>query len=130
MSKKIINEQDKDVKELMQEIDFLRAEVDSSHKMERLLREALDTFTENVILYDMDERVVFTNTPYHKTFPNSPPKNEIIGLTYEHLVRVTMDNDEIDHPLARLDPDAYVAKRLAQRSAAREKEGDARERTH
>jgi PAS domain S-box-containing protein len=45
-----------------------------SQRAAKLLREALDNFSDMVILYDKDERVVFTNDRYHEIYPASPPK--------------------------------------------------------
>jgi len=39
-----------------------------------LLREAIETFPDSVILFDQKEQVVFSNDRYHEIYPNSPPQ--------------------------------------------------------
>ncbi|MCK5711162.1 MAG: PAS-domain containing protein, partial [Hyphomicrobiaceae bacterium] len=44
-----------------------------SQRGAKLLQEAIDIFSDMLILYDKNERVVFTNDRYHEIYPNSPP---------------------------------------------------------
>ena len=45
-----------------------------SQRGAKLLQEALDNISDMVVLYDKDERVIFTNDRYHEFYPNSPPR--------------------------------------------------------
>ncbi len=130
MSNKTKNGHMEELEALKHQVDTLRSEINTRHRTEHLLREALDTFTDHVILYDKDERVVFTNDRYHETYPNSPPKDEIAGYTYEQLLRFSLNHGQIDHPLAKSDPDAFVAMRVAERAGLKGKKGSTGETTH
>ncbi len=79
------------------------------------LREAMDSSSDMVVLYDENEKIVFTNDRYHEIYPNSPPKQEIVNYSQEQLMRRSLDSGLIDHPLARADPDAWIQMRLEQR---------------
>ena len=103
------------------------SETVAARRDEKLLREALDSFSDMVILYDRDERVIFTNDRYHEIYPNSPPKGEITNYTMEGLLRRTLEAGQIDQPLARQDPEAWLQQALAKR---RDKAGSQGETTH
>ncbi len=93
----------------------------------RQLREAVETFSDSIILFDKSERVVFTNDQYHTLFPKFPPKNEIIGCTHEHLLRLTLEAGRVDDPSAKSDPEAWLAQTLEDRRSGHAMDG---ERTH
>ncbi|MEQ8832447.1 MAG: PAS-domain containing protein [Alphaproteobacteria bacterium] len=93
----------------------------------KLLKEAMDTFTDMVILYDRDERVIFTNDRYHEIYPLSPSKDDIRNHTMESLLRVSLEAGQIQAPLALSDPEAWIAKTLADR---RREEGGFGETQH
>lgn len=107
-----------EVLRLRQEIDQLRADAASNKTTAERLQEAMDSSSDMVVLYDKDERIVFTNDRYHEIYPKSPPKNEIINYSQEQLLRRSLEAGLIDHPLARKDPDAWVQLRLEQRRHA------------
>jgi PAS domain S-box-containing protein len=86
-----------------------------SEETARRLREAMEVFTDSIILYDADERVVFTNDQYHAFYPNSPPKDEINGYSQEQLIRRSLETGLIDNLQARDDPEGWLAGRMAER---------------
>jgi PAS domain S-box-containing protein len=86
-----------------------------SQRGAKLLQEAIDNFSDMLILYDKNERVVFTNDRYHEIYPNSPPKEEITNYTMEGLLRRSLDTGQIAHPLAKSDPEAWLREALANR---------------
>lgn len=88
------------------------------------LREAIEVFSDSVILYDGDERVVFTNDRYHELYPDAPARETIAGHSQEELLRLSVANGLIDDPLARTDPDAWIAQRLQQRRRVRDFSGE------
>lgn len=111
--------------ELLSEVTGLRAELSQMRDTARRertiadrLREAIDSSTDMVVLYDKDEKIVFTNDRYHEIYPNSPPKDEIVNFSQEQLLRRSLEAGQIDHPLARKDPEAWVQLRLEQRRHA------------
>ena len=86
-----------------------------SRRAAKLLQEAIDNFSDMLILYDKNERVVFTNDRYHEIYPNSPPKDEITNFTMEGLLRRSLETGQIAHPLAKSDPDAWIQEASANR---------------
>jgi serine phosphatase RsbU (regulator of sigma subunit)/PAS domain-containing protein len=102
-------------------------EIVEARRTEKLLREALDTFSEMIILYDKDERVIFTNNRYHEIYPKSPPKDEITKFTLEGLLRRSLEAGQISHPMAKSDPEAWLKGALESR---RNKDGAHGETTH
>lgn len=107
-----------EVLRLRQEIDQLRADAALNRTTAERLQEAMDSSSDMVVLYDKNERIVFTNDRYHEIYPKSPPKSEIINYSQEQLLRRSLEAGLIDHPLARKDPDAWVQLRLQQRRHA------------
>jgi signal transduction histidine kinase len=85
------------------------------HKNEGLLRQTLEAFSDSIILFDRDEKVVFSNEKYHQTFPTSPPKEKIIGATQEDLLRYSAGAGLIKSPLAKSDIEAWIKSRLEDR---------------
>jgi len=92
-----------------------------------LLAEALNTFTDMVILYDKHERVIFSNNRYHEIYPNSPGQEEIRNHTMESLLRRSLETGQISNPLAKSDPEAWIQKALESR---RNPEGGSGETAH
>ena len=80
-----------------------------------LVHDNISSFPESIFMTDADNRVVFTNRRYHEIYPASPAKDEIIGWHQEDLIRRTLDSGVVEDPLARTDPGAWVAKRIAER---------------
>ncbi len=87
----------------------------ASQRAARLLQEALDNFSDMVILYDKDERVVFTNDRYHEIFRHAPAKNEITNHTMESLLRDSLERGVVTDELAQSDPEAWLQERLDDR---------------
>lgn len=83
-----------------------------SHRDERLLREALDSIPDALVLFDTDDTVLFYNKAYRDFFWYMPPLEEMRGRPFEDVVRLSMTPPRVvADPLARSDPDAYIAKR-------------------
>ncbi|MEH6631671.1 MAG: PAS-domain containing protein [Halopseudomonas aestusnigri] len=90
----------------------------------QMLREAIETFTDSVILYDQNEEVVFTNARYHEVYRASPPRDKIVGCTFTDMLRSTIQAKQIDSPLSRTDPEAWIAMRLAEKRGNKETHGE------
>jgi PAS domain S-box-containing protein len=103
------------------------SEIIEAQRSSKLLSEALNTFADMVILYDKDERVIFSNNQYHEIYPNSPSQNDIKNYTMESLLRRSLDAGQISHPLAQTDPDAWIKNALDGR---RDPKGGAGETLH
>lgn len=107
-----------EVRRLRREIEHLRDAAATNRTTAERLQEAMDSSTDMVVLYDKDERIVFTNDRYHEIYPKSPPKNEIINYSQEQLLRRSLEAGLIDHPLARKNPESWIQLRLDQRRHA------------
>ena len=102
-------------------------ELVESQRTARQLSDAIDAFSDSVILYDANERVTFTNRRYHEIYPTSPSKEDIVGQTQEALLRRVVERGHIDLPLAARDPETWIATRMEER---RRGDGIARETAH
>ena len=99
---------------------FGGVEIDVSERVKseetaRRLREAIEGFSDGMILYDRDERILFTNSKYHELYPDSPLQNEIVGWSQEELLRRLVKLGVIDNPEAKADPEGWVMERLKER---------------
>jgi len=84
--------------------------------VDRLLVEALQGFSDAIVVCDAQDRVVFANDRYHQLFHIFPGPVEIRGMSYEQLIRLTLRSGLLNDPTALLDPDGYVARRRLERS--------------
>ncbi len=101
-------------------VEGIRQHNKERRKNQDLFQQGIDAFSDSIILYGKDERVIFSNDQYHKNFPYSPAKSEIIGTTLESLLRASLAAGMITHPLAESDPDAFIAHRLKERREAKD----------
>jgi two-component system cell cycle sensor histidine kinase PleC len=67
-----------------------------------------------ITVFDAAERLVFVNEHFNYLFRSLPPHAELIGLTYEELIRLEIAGGEIDDRLLLCDADGFVAKRRSQ----------------
>ncbi|NQU57934.1 MAG: PAS-domain containing protein [Rhodospirillales bacterium] len=101
-------------------IDEKRQRFKEQRGDEALLRQTLNSFSDCIVLFDQDEKVVFSNDEYHKIFPSSPSKDKIVGVSQESLLRHSVETGLIEAPLAKSDPEAWVTKRLEERRVIKE----------
>ncbi|MBB6249604.1 PAS domain-containing sensor histidine kinase [Nitrospirillum iridis] len=78
----------------------------------------LQLFSQAIVVFGPDDRVVFANDRYHEMFPRSPAPGAILGWSFEDLLRQSIAAGQV--PQADGDPEAYIARRMAQRGIARE----------
>lgn len=69
-----------------------------------------------MVVFDADDRVIFTNAQYHRLFPESPDADAILGWRFEDLLRHSVRHGQVS--AATADPEAYVRRRLARRGDA------------
>lgn len=82
-----------------------------SNRDERLLREALDSIPDALLLYDTDDTVLFYNQAYRDFFWYMPPLEDMRGRPFADVVRRSIAPPRVvSDPLASTDPDAYIAK--------------------
>lgn len=79
-----------------------------SRRQANTLRNAIDQASDAVALYDRNQRVIFTNEEYHRCFAHLPPKEAIIGVALETLLRADLAVGFHENVLARTDPDRYI----------------------
>lgn len=102
----------------------MERKLEQQYKTESLLNQAIDAYSDSVILYDQNEKIIFSNSQYHRNYPNSPPKDKILGCTQEFLLRGSLEAGLIDVPLAKSDPEAWIKKRLTERREAKDEIGE------
>ena len=93
-------------------------------KTSRLLMEIVERSEEAVSIYDAGGTVLFSNQAYHRIFPSYPDARRLAGMTHEDLYRLDLAAGIIDDPVARTDPERYLAERMR---LFRELEGEIRE---
>ena len=76
--------------------------------------EALHCLRVAITVFDAAERLVFANEHFNHLLRSLPPRAELIGLTYEELIRLEIAGGEIDDHTLLFDADSFVAKRRAQ----------------
>lgn len=86
------------------------------NRISQMVLEALEQSEEAIAFYDTSDGVLFSNDAYHRVFPHYPPREQLIGATHLALYRLDLAAGIIDDPLAKRDPEAYLAAR-AQLSA-------------
>ena len=62
--------------------------------------EALHCLRVAITIFDAAERLVFANEHFNHLFRSLPPRAELIGLTYEELIRLEIAGGEIDSTLS------------------------------
>ncbi|WFT80384.1 MULTISPECIES: putative bifunctional diguanylate cyclase/phosphodiesterase [unclassified Methylobacterium] len=80
-------------------------------RLSQLVLESLEQSEEAVSFYDEEEGIVFTNDAYHRIFPHYPDRRALRGAHHLDLYRLDLDAGIIDDPLARADPETYLAER-------------------
>jgi signal transduction histidine kinase len=76
--------------------------------------EALHCLRVAITVFDAAERLVFVNEHYNHLFRSLPPRAELIGLSYEELIRLELACGEIAGPSVPQDVNAVIAERRSQ----------------
>ncbi len=92
----------------------LRCAAPEQSSREDLLLEILDSIDASIVAYDADERYVFGNRRFHALYPNHPPDDQLVGRTFESLIRRTLTASIYPEAQAYTDPEGFVARRLAE----------------
>jgi len=82
-------------------------------KLEQQLRKAIEMLPHPVIIYDLDDCLVFFNQAYHDFFPYMPPLDDVVGIHFLDFIQHSIDAPGVVvDPLLQEDLKAYQAKRL------------------
>jgi len=100
------------------------SEVVAKDRVAAMVHEALATYPDGIMLADLNEQIIFTNNRYHEIYPALPDRREICKYSTEEILRFMTQAGMNTHPLARLDPEAWIAMRLAQFHGADAGEGE------
>ena len=76
--------------------------------------EALHCLRVAITVFDSDERLVFANEHVSHMFPALPPREELIGKSYEELIRLEVACGHIGDSSVLADIDGFVAGRRSQ----------------
>ncbi|BBK44825.1 hypothetical protein STVA_48450 [Allostella vacuolata] len=79
-----------------------------------LFRELLDNLDSTLAVYDENERFRFGNAAFHRLYFHHGSDADLLGRTFEELLRATIEAGEAPEPQAASDPQAYIARRLAE----------------
>ncbi|MEX2642231.1 MAG: PAS-domain containing protein, partial [Acetobacterales bacterium] len=79
---------------------------------EELLRDAVESVSEGFALYERDGRLLLLNSRQGEIYPGFPTPDEATGMHHEELLRRNVANRVYDDPVAREDPERFVAERL------------------
>ena len=83
------------------------------NRLEQQLYQAVEMLPHPVIIYDLDDHLVFSNQAYHNFFPYMPPLEEVAGKHFLDFIQHSIDMPGvIVDPLLQEDLQAYQAKRL------------------
>ncbi|WP_374442839.1 ATP-binding protein [Stella sp.] len=78
------------------------------------LRQVLDSIDTSTVVYDAEDRYLFGNVAYHRRYPHLPPEEELVGQTFEQMLRRTIAAGAFADAQAEHDPDAFVRRRVAE----------------
>ncbi len=81
--------------------------------MNATVLEALDHLRNAVTVFDAEERLLYCNAHYNYLFRSLPPRESLIGSTYESLIRLELAGAEIADIHLR-DPESFTAQRRQQ----------------
>jgi PAS domain S-box-containing protein len=83
------------------------------NRLERQLRHAIEMLPHPVIIYDLNDHLVFFNRAYHEFFPFMPQFDELAGKYFLDVIQHSIDAPGvIVDPQLKEDPEAYREKRL------------------
>jgi len=83
------------------------------NRVEQQLRHAVEMLPHPVIIYDLNDHLVFFNRAYSDFFSYMPPFEEIAGKHFLDVIQYSIDvPGVVVDPLLQADPQAYRAKRL------------------
>jgi len=75
---------------------------------------ALDALRSAVTMFDSNERLIYVNQHFNHLFRGLPPREALVGLTYEELIRLELAGGELADAEAAGGVEAFVASRRAQ----------------
>jgi two-component system cell cycle sensor histidine kinase PleC len=76
--------------------------------------EALHCLRVAITIFDSDEKLIFVNEHFSYLFRSLPPRDELIGLSYENLIRLEIEGGEVVDPVMLADVDEFVSQRRRQ----------------
>jgi signal transduction histidine kinase len=77
------------------------------------LIDALHSLRVAITVFDSSERIVFASEHLNRVFRSLPPREKLVGLSYEQLIRLEVAGGEIAES-AVVDLPAFIARRRAQ----------------
>ncbi|HET8727551.1 MAG TPA: PAS-domain containing protein [Alphaproteobacteria bacterium] len=109
---------------IAREVTAQRAAFDSLQgtriRAEQLLVEAISAMNDGFVLFDDADNLILCNERYRRLYRYLDEIDDVIGMNFERILRLALAHGEIDEPLARTDPEAWLAQRLAHHRAPSE----------
>jgi len=109
-----------DVTEQRRAQEMMRAAELRVRESEALLRETVDSLDASLVVYDAEDRYVLGNRRYHERYPYLPPGSELVGQTFEEMLRASLAAGRIESEEARENPERWLRRRLGQRGLNRD----------
>jgi len=73
------------------------------------LADAIDALPDGFVLYDRDDRLVACNRRYRELYDYPPPEVDIVGMSYESIVRAGVEAGLFAPAITNSDPGAFIA---------------------
>ena len=91
----------------------IRLDVTAMKQAEQLLRDAINAIPAAFTLYDSDDKIILYNDKVVKYFPHLEEFGEILGLSYEDMLRSSVNNHILVPDVGPEELEAWVAARVA-----------------
>lgn len=96
------------------------AAIAARERANRILRQAIDAIGDAISVYDEDDRFVLANRKYFDLYPYLQDVPNLRGMTFEEVLRVSLEHGVVQSANALNDPEGYLARRMEDRRLGRE----------
>jgi PAS domain S-box-containing protein len=79
---------------------------------ETLLHETIDNLDAALVVYDENERYILGNRLFHERFPYLPDEADLVGRSFEHVLRLAVMSGRMVDRLVRSDPERFLAEQV------------------
>lgn len=86
----------------------------------RILREAIDVVQDSISVYDESDRFVVANRKFFELYPYLGNESNLRGMTFEEVLRISLQNNVYVSGRASEDPEGYVRERMDDRKTGRQ----------
>jgi diguanylate cyclase (GGDEF)-like protein/PAS domain S-box-containing protein len=105
-------------------IGVMQKKASRNNKAEKVFA-AFDALRSGYAVFDENDALIYHNEHFRRTYLSFQLKDNLLGMKFEDIIRLKLDNGEIAGELAIGDPEAWVRKRL-ERHRTRQSETEQR----